>query len=114
MKNRKLILVLGAVCCLAVFLPLQVQSATWYPAGVVAVGPYGLTEGTSGTDIYLTSYSDPPAWQGSKKFKISPDRSKEFLAVALAALMNQKQVSVYCTLGAGVPKITGIYVWNPQ
>jgi len=109
MKTRKAIVVLVVIGCLAAF-AAPAARADWILCTVDQVGPTGTTEGASGSRIYLTAVDPPGAWVGSKQCKISPNRGREFLAAALAALANSKQVLVSVNPAANLPTISAIYV----
>jgi hypothetical protein len=112
MKTRKAVLVLLTVFCLATFFSLQANAAGPYICTVDEVGPYDTIEGVSGSQIYLTDTNTAaPGWAGSKKFLISPNRGKEFLATALTAVANGKQVKVYANPATRLTvPIVGIFI----
>lgn len=111
MKTNKIILIVLAVFFLLSSFSMQaIAAASWFTCTIDQVGPYGLNEGVSGSYIYLTSTADPPAWDGSRRCIISPNRGKEYLATALAALANGKQVMVYINPANVTPTINGIYI----
>lgn len=113
MKTRKAIFVLFMVGCMAAFSALAANAdADWVTCTVDQVGPTGTTEGTSGSRIFLTAVDPADAWVGSKQCRISPDRGKEFLAAALTAVSNGKQVKVSVNPALASPTIGAIYVQN--
>ncbi len=113
MKTRKAILVLLTVCCLTAFFSIAANAALdWYKCTVDQVGPYGIIEGTSGAQIYLTHDDPDPAWDGSKKFYISPSRGKDYLQTGIAALVANpaKEVKVYADPDLANPLVRGLLI----
>lgn len=84
-----------------------VVHAGTYKCTVDQVGPAGTTQ-AAGSKIYLTDTASTPAWKGSKAFKVPTERSKEFLAVGLAAMAGSTTVKV--TTNADLTSITTIYL----
>lgn len=109
MKTGKPVFVLLMLGCLAA-LAAPAAQADWVLCTVDQVGPHGATEGTGGSRIYLTAVDPPGAWEGSKPCKIAPERGREFLAAALAALASGKQVKVSLNPAAASPTLSAIYV----
>lgn len=109
MKTGKAVFVLLLLGCMAAFSPTAAQ-AEWVTCMVDQVGPLGTDEATSGSRIYLTAVDPPGAWEGSKQCKISPNRGKEFLAAALAAVSSGKLVKVSINPELASPTIGAIYV----
>ena len=98
------VLFLLAACLLAFS---ATAHAGTYKCTVDQVGPAGATT-SAGSKIYLTDTAATPGWTGSKAFKLPADRSKEFLAVGLAAMANSAAVKV--TTDTGLTTITTIYL----
>ncbi|RJR42625.1 MAG: hypothetical protein C4567_07130 [Deltaproteobacteria bacterium] len=109
MRTRKAMFILFMVGCLAAFSAVAAQAA-WITCTVDQVGPSGTNVDTSGCRIFLTAVDPADAWVGSKEFKISPNRGKEFLAAALTALASGKQVRVNVNLATAMPTLGAIYV----
>ncbi len=110
MKAKKAISLLAAAFCLLALFAVNADAAlSWVTCTVDQAGPYGLVEGTSGSRVYLTDVSGA-AWAGSKQCVLSPNRGKEYLAAALTALANSKQVRVYLNPALATPTINGFYV----
>jgi len=80
--------------------------AASYTCTVVQAGPVGTTA-SGGGKILLTDTAATPAFTG-KAFYLPAERTKEFLAVALTALINDKKVKV--TIDAQLKNITAIYL----
>ena len=110
MKTRKALFVLFMVGCLLAGFVMEAAAISWYTCTIDKVGPYLLDELTNGSHIYLTHDDASPAWQGSKKHLISPNRGKEYLAAALSAFASGYRVEVYINVAAGLPTIYGLYV----
>ncbi len=107
MKIQGLATVLLALGILGLCLstPALAQPA-WYDCTVDQGGPMG----SLSTRLFLTHAAEPPAWEGSQEFFIPADWAKEFLAVALTAIVNNKQVKVLCDLGGARLNIRAIYL----
>jgi len=109
MNTRKTILFLLTLCCLAALFAMPASAGTdWYECIVDKVGPYGITSGVSGGQIYLTSVDG--TWDGSKKFIISASRAKEYLDIGSKALLpiQPKLVEVYADPDASTPLVKGL------
>jgi hypothetical protein len=111
MKTRKAIFALLTVCCLMSSFPMATHAAQiWAICTIDQVGPYGINEGVSGSHIYLTDTANSPAWDGSKKFLISSQRGKEFLATALTAVANGKTVNASVNPDATVGTVGALII----
>jgi len=87
------IIVLCILAVSAIILPINTNAAASYVCTVDLAGPSGTTV-ASGVKLCLTDTAATPTWTGSKVFKVPADRAKEFLAVGIAAIANDKRVRI--------------------
>ncbi|RJR43271.1 MAG: hypothetical protein C4567_06005 [Deltaproteobacteria bacterium] len=107
MKTRGLLIGLLAVAIFGLcFSTTALAQPAWYDCTVDQAGPMG----SLSTRLFLTHAAETPVWEGSQEFFIPQDRAKEFLAVALTAIVNNKQVKVYCDLGGPRLNVRAIYL----
>lgn len=99
MKMTKFFLVICVALGIAALLPLTSQAApALYTCKVLEAGPVTMEGSTTVTKtiIKLQYVSGTPGFSPAIDFNVSnAARAKEFLAVALTALANGKQVAVY-------------------
>jgi hypothetical protein len=101
------IIVLCLLAVASIIFPMNTNAAGSYVCTVDQAGPHGQAA-AGGARLYLTDTADTPAWAGSKTFKVPADRSKEFLAVGIAAIANDKKVTI--VTDATMTNVTTIYL----
>lgn len=92
MKLKKMVF-LGLVICglmAAGSLPAVAQS-TWCTCAVNGIGPYGVGTNASAR-IFLTDLANPPAWDGSKEYRLGLNRMNQFMAMAATAIVSGNKV----------------------
>jgi hypothetical protein len=95
------VIAFGIMCVLT--MNAGAQSA-WYTCSVVSVGPTAW-----GTYICLTDTSSSPAFT-NRWFQFPPNHAKEMLAVALTAMSNSMNVTIYSDPEEYFPYLYVIYL----
>jgi len=92
MNLKKMFLACLLICGLVAGWSLSAIALDYYPICTVnGIGPYG--GGTnSSARIFLTDLTNPPAWQGSREFRIPLNRMNQFMAVAMTAIVSGNKV----------------------
>ena len=101
------IIVLCLLAVSSIIFPMNANAADSYVCTVDQAGPSGATV-AGGAKLRLTDTAANPAWTGSKTFQVPAKRAKEFLAVGIAAIANDKKVKIITD--ASMTNITSMYL----
>ncbi len=107
MKQRKMFLMMSALCCMVIFAAGNVYAANaWYTCQVTEAGP-----GWGDTYIRLDDVDTPGGWAGSMWFKCKLAEAKQCLATAFTAMSNGQNVRINADLNSGTyPVLNAIYL----
>jgi hypothetical protein len=106
-KFMRTIIVLCLLAVLSIMFPMHANAADSYVCTVDQAGPSGASA-AGGAKVRLTDTAANPAWTGGKTFQVPAKRSKEFLAVGIAAIANDKKVRVFTD--PSMTTVTAIYL----
>jgi hypothetical protein len=105
-KSMRTIIVLCLLAVSAIIFPMSANAGN-YICTVDQVGPTGAAV-AGGARLWVTDTHATPAWTGSKAFKVPADRAKEFLAVGIAAIANDKRVRIITD--TSMTNVTAVYL----